>query len=225
MVRDWEALLKAEGLGHLDGVCGATSGRHEFPVETSHVAMSDAVTMWQNWALGVLDTHAFTNERQREIWTHYASGKSYGQIQALVGGSRRAISWAVAAVESTAPVKPCGNPWRQDHKGHAAAKDPRIAWYEARRRRRAEQRQEKTMAQSPVTRFSRILFVPGQELEVIGRPVRNSMLMNVTGRHVNGGIEVYGQIDKATDEVHPFPYAMWLPGNRIKQADRLQDLS
>jgi len=220
----WEKRLAAEGLAPLD--CAGDKGisARRFPADdSSHVVMASAVERWQAWARSVLGDHLFTSPKHRAVWELYAAGKSYSQIQNAVGGSRRAISWAVAAVESAAPPKPCGNPWRQDHRGHGAAKDPRIVWYAARRRRRAALKQKvEPMPPNPITKFSRIILARNEELEITGRRPA-VILQNVTGRFVNGGIEVLGQVDAFTKEVHAFPYVMWLPAARIRQADRMQE--
>jgi hypothetical protein len=195
---------------------------------TSQPDGAEAVERWQSWARAVIDSPAITTPKQRAIWMLYADGKSYSQIQAAVGGSRRAVSWAIASVESKAPPKPCANPWRQDLRGHDQSKDPRIAWYAARRRRRADKKQlkqpqeDEDMPPNPIQRFSRVLFV-GHDVEWPGqRPT--DRLINANGRYVNGGIEFYSCVVKGNpNQVKEFPHAIWVSGPRIKQADREQE--
>jgi hypothetical protein len=226
-LNDWEARLASEGLAPLDQH-RATSKRSASLRPWRHAAEhAEAVERWQAWAIIVLNQHEFRSDRQRAIWSLYAAGKTYSQIQAQLGGSRRSVSWAIAAVESAAPPKPCANPWRQDLRGHEQTKDPRIAWYAARRRRRAALKQskkpeEEDMPPNPIHHFSRVLFV-GHDVEWPGqRPT--DRLLNANGRFVNGGIEFYSMVIKGSpDQVKEFPRAIWVSGPRIKQADREQE--
>ena len=103
--------------------------------EVSSSDASDAVDLWKSWAARVLAKHLFATQRQRHIWMLYAAGNSYTEIARDLGCSRRRISWAVGVVESTAPAKPCPNPWRRSRISKSV-RDPREAYYQARRERR-----------------------------------------------------------------------------------------
>ena len=224
----WERQLAEEGLASLDRGSQVSRDGAPWRAERGHEVKAETVVRWQAWARAVVDSSAISTPKQRAIWTLYAEGRSYSQIQAAVGGSRRSISWAVAAVESSAPPKPCANPWRQDLRGHEQLQDPRIAWYAARRRRRAAAKQlkqpqeDEDMPPNPIQRFARVLFV-GHDVEWPGqRPT--DRLINANGRYVNGGIEFYSMVVKGNpDQVKEFPRAIWVSGPRIKQADREQE--
>ena len=224
----WERQLADEGLAPLDGAQTVNDRGTSWRREVNHEERAEAVKRWQTWAHAVFVSQLFSSPRQQRIWQLYADGKSYSQIQKELGGSRRSVSWAVATVESAAEPKPCANPWRQDLRGQDTAKDPRIVWYAARRRRREELKQkgEPMAAPNPLQLYDLIRLNARDEVSLgIANRRPSDRLTNVMARQTAGGMEIYAIVDKSDPTPKQLPRIILLPWTRIAQADRAQEVA
>lgn len=83
MAASWEAQLEAEGLAPL-GPKNALPSKFRAMTAVEIDAYTKAVERWQAWAFGVLETHVFWNDHEREVWRLYAQGVSTRRIPAMV---------------------------------------------------------------------------------------------------------------------------------------------